>query len=180
MPSGENSVASDLLNGTLDDDVARRSRRFWVPRGSDPDLSDDGFLVDPESRLAQIRGSSELPFEAIAVKPVLILLGELGIGKSTALKAEHDQIRSAVSGTNDEIFWADLGRYGSDSLLDRRILGAKRFRRHKAIEGRHIFLDGFDECINRVPNLPGLLLEFLSKLPSKGLWLRIASRTADW
>ena len=47
MPSGEHSIASDQLNETFD--AALRSRRFWVPRGTDPDLSDDGFLVDPES-----------------------------------------------------------------------------------------------------------------------------------
>jgi hypothetical protein len=84
--------------------AALRCRRFWLPRGDDPGLSDDGFLVDPESRLAQVRGSSAVPFEAIQANPVLILLGESGIGKSNALKAECDQIKSAVSGTSDRVF----------------------------------------------------------------------------
>jgi len=173
---GDAHIAADL-NSTIDGDVGHR-RRFWVPRGTDPDLSDDGFLFDPESKSAQVRGSSELPFEAIANEPVLILLGEPGIGKSTALEAEYDRITSAVTATNKGNLWVDLGRYGSDSLLDRRLLRAKLFRRHE--KECNIFLDGFDECINRVPNLPSLLLEFLSKLPPDGLRLRIASRTADW
>src|SRR5580693_5681177 len=115
MPSGEGSSANDHLNRKLDD-VAHRSRRFWVPRGTDPDLSDDGFLVDPESKRAQIRGSAALPFQAFADKPVLILLGEPGIGKTTALEAECARVKSALSGTSGRVFWVDLGLYGSGAL----------------------------------------------------------------
>ncbi len=156
------------------------SRRFWVPREDDPDLSDGGFLVDPELELAQNRTSTAVPFESIGMFPVLGLLGEPGIGKSTALKSDHDRIKASVSKAREPVFWVDLSLYGSDALLDQKVFRSKRFRLLKGVDKAHIFFDGLDECLLRVPNIVGLLLEFLSELPADRLSLRIACRTADW
>ena len=137
------------------------SRRFWVPRGEDPDLSDEGFLVDPESELAQDRTSTAVPFESIGMFPILGLLGEPGIGKSTALKSDHDRIKATVSKAREFVFWDDLSLCGSDALLDQRVFRSKRFRSLRGADKVQIFFDGLDECLLRVPNLVGLLLEFL-------------------
>src|ERR1022692_3562676 len=155
-------------------------RRFWLPRGDDADLSDDGFLVDPESEFARYTASTAVPFESIEVFPVLILLGEPGIGKTTALEGDHDRIKASVSKPNNRVFWVDLSLYGSDALHDRRVFRSKRFRSLKGVENVHIFFDGLDECLMRVPSLVGLLLEFLSDLRPDRLLVRIACRTADW
>ena len=62
-------------------------QRFWVPRDGSIDLSDGGFLSDPQSESARYSAYkldtlSELqPFRALG------LLGEPGIGKSATLQA---------------------------------------------------------------------------------------------
>lgn len=58
------------------DAAGSRCRRFWVPRGNAPDLSDDGYLADPESPHSIYAPVSAVPFEALADFPVLGLLGE--------------------------------------------------------------------------------------------------------
>jgi len=156
------------------------SRRFWVPREDDPDLSDEGFLVDPETELIQNRNSAAVPFESIEMFPVLGLLGEPGIGKSTALRSDHDRILRSASRPKESVFWIDFGLYGSDGLLNQKVFGSKRFRSVKNVERAHIFFDGFDECLSRVPNLVNLFLEFLAGLPTDHISLRIACRTAAW
>jgi hypothetical protein len=156
------------------------SRRFWVPREDDPDLSDEGFLVDPESELIRPRNSTAVRFESIDTFPVLGLLGEPGIGKTTALKSDHDRIKASALQPRESVFWIDLSLYGSDGLLDQRVFRSKRFSALKNVERVHLFFDGFDLCLLRIPNLVGLLLEFLSRLPTDHLSLRIACRTAAW
>jgi Hypothetical protein (DUF2513) len=175
MPPGEHTRASDEPSGMLDA-ADHLSRRFWLPRGNDPDDSDDGFLVDPESRFVR---SSAVPLEAIVSHPVLILLGEPGMGKSTALRAEYERVW-AISGKTDRISKVDLGLYRSDALLDQRIFKSKRFRSRRGAQNFHVFFDGFDECFQSNPNLAGLLLEFLEDLRPNTRSIRIACRTADW
>jgi hypothetical protein len=48
-------------------------------------------------------------FESIASTPCLVLLGEPGIGKSTALDRENVAVRKTLSGSGDGILRFDLG-----------------------------------------------------------------------
>jgi hypothetical protein len=153
-------------------------RRFWVPRGNDPDLSDDGYLVDPDAD--RPGESSAVPFDFIATHPVLVLLGEPGIGKTTAIASYRDQVAGAIINPREDVWFVDLSLYGSDALLDRRVFRSSRSKQLKGADKAQIFFDGFDECLLRIPNLPGLLLEFLSGFPHTRMLLRIASRSADW
>ena len=52
-------------------------KRFWYPRTSKIDLSDDGYLYDPESKYGYIYSPDVVPFEYIMSIPCLVLLGEL-------------------------------------------------------------------------------------------------------
>jgi len=153
-------------------------RRFWVLRGEDPELA-DGFLLDPESGYGKNNGCTGVPFESIGTLPILGLLGEPGIGKSTALKADYDRTKGGAPET-DHVSWIDLGLYGSDVLLCKKVFGSRRLTSWNGTGRMHLFFDGFDECLGRVHNLVGLLLEFLNGLPLNRLSLRIACRTADW
>jgi hypothetical protein len=143
--------------------AALRGRRFWVPRGTASDLSDNGFLFDPDSPRAAFAGTSAVPIEALANFPVLGLLGESGIGKSTVLKQETRRLAAAVHGSSDQVIRVDLAAYASDVLVCQKIFGSKGFRAWTKGNGRlHLLLDGFDTCLQHIEPLVTLLLERLS------------------
>jgi predicted NACHT family NTPase len=152
--------------------------RFWVPRGADPDLSDDGFLLDPKE--PHRRPSPALPFEAFAATPVLGLLGEPGMGKTTALAAEHERLKSGLSNSREQVISFDLAAYGSDSLLDQEVFKSRLIKWPNGVDRIHVFFDGLDECLAHIPNLVRLLLQRLQELPRDRVSLRLACRTADW
>jgi len=129
-------------------------KRFWLPRGTNPDLSDDGFLVNPQSKYSRYAPATAVPFESIARYPVLGLLGEPGIGKTTALRREADLTRAAALQSGDRVLWVDLGLYGTDLFLDQKVFQSRSFRSWKKSESRLcLFLDGLDECLHRIDNL---------------------------
>ena len=57
-------------------------KRFWCLRTGRFDLSDGGYLSDPESQLDTIQNPDTVPFTSMAMTPCLVLLSEPGIGKS--------------------------------------------------------------------------------------------------
>jgi hypothetical protein len=63
--------------------------RFWIPLGGPFDLSDAGFLSDPTDSHGADR---PVTLAALQGWRSLALLGEPGIGKSTALKEEADRV----------------------------------------------------------------------------------------
>jgi len=166
------------------DDVASavsRCRRFWLARGTSPDLSDDGYLADPESPRAAFAPRSAVPFETLLDYPVLGLLGEPGMGKSTVLIQETQRLQAAARESGDDVLRIDLVACGTDGLVCQRIFGSKVFKTWKKGRGRlHILLDGFDTCLQHVPTLVALLLERFEQQTRDRLLLRIACRTAEW
>src|ERR1700723_686792 len=64
--------------------------RFWCPRSGKRDLSDDGFLTNPESDLGEILNADLVPFSRISSTSCLVLLGQPGIGKSVAMRATFE------------------------------------------------------------------------------------------
>jgi hypothetical protein len=69
-------------------------QRFWYPRENTsemsstgpPDLSDGGYLRDPERLVFPYYASSVVTWDQIKDTPCLVLLGEPGSGKSHALR----------------------------------------------------------------------------------------------
>lgn len=66
--------------------------RFWIEHTGILDLSDAGFLRDPVDH--GYTGDPLKPLAALDQIPALALLGEPGIGKSTALRIEHERLRA--------------------------------------------------------------------------------------
>jgi hypothetical protein len=60
-------------------------KRFWCRRGDPVDLSDGGYLRDPDAIRFLNLDSNLVTSDALTNMPCLVLLGEPGIGKSTAL-----------------------------------------------------------------------------------------------
>jgi predicted NACHT family NTPase len=156
-------------------------KRFWCPRTGNINLSDGGYLFDPDSEYGRFYNNDTVSFEAIAGIPCLVLLGEPGIGKSTAMNSQQALIERQVAETGGISLWINLRTYQTDIRLCQAIFENPVFR--SWLDGEHqlhLFLDSLDECLLRIDTIADLLLEELKKYPVERLYLRIACRTADW
>ncbi len=157
--------------------------RFWCPIDGSYSLGDKGFLVDPAGEHSRIYQPDAVSFASIAHLPALALLGEPGIGKSTAIQSVVAALKSECATTGEGFLPIDLCEFGSEDRLERRIVESDQFQRWSNEYGiLHLVLDSLDECRIRIPNVAALLLGLFranqTALPR--LRLRIACRTADW
>src|SRR5262249_50021962 len=145
-------------------------QRFWVPREGSIDLSDGGFLRDPQSEFAQhwphpLKTLSELQhFQALA------LLGEPGIGKSVALETEFNTSKQQSAKDGRMVLHVDLRSFASDVLLHRRVFESVEFTAWQT----------GDEALLRVDSVAALLADELPRYPTTRMSVRIACRTAAW
>jgi predicted NACHT family NTPase len=156
-------------------------KRFWCLRTGNVNLSDGGYLFDPDSAYGKSYNADVVSFESIAEIPCLILLGEPGIGKTHAMKAEQDDIRYKIEKKGDQIIFVDLRSLGSEDRLVRSLFESAAFVSWAKGRNRlHLFLDSLDECLLRIDTVAALLVDELKKHPAERLYLRVACRTADW
>lgn len=161
--------------------AARNCQRFLVPRGSMPDLSDDGFLAEFDERYAAFTNPIAVPLEALPDTPVLCLLGEPGMGKSTVLDQEARRLTGLAGAHGDHVLTVDLAACGSDVTVRERTFQSELFLEWKVGSRRlHLLLDGLDTCLQSVRPLVALLLDGLEGKPLERLSLRISCRTAEW
>src|SRR5260370_5132639 len=153
-------------------------RRFWSPRDGAFALV-DGFLLDPTSTYGAAANPDVVPFEAIEEAPCLVLLGEPGLGKTTALDRHRSAIEQRLTGAGARLLWKNLNAYGTDGQLVRSVFEDPAFTAWAAGDGvLHLFLDSLDECLLRVDTLACLLSEELAKYAVERLRLMVACRTA--
>ncbi len=153
--------------------------RFWCSREGTYSLTDEGFLKEPYKKYPNIGDVKS--FALIADTPVLILLGEPGIGKTFTIAAERDAVQAAVSARGEKILWPDLQAVETPEQFDKAVVNAPEFQawlRGDAI--LHLYLDALDECMLRVRTLGRLLTNALQHGPPERLWLRLTCRTAEW
>jgi hypothetical protein len=156
-------------------------RRFWSLREGVVDLSDGGYLRDPEGENADSEKSHSKPFEAIEGVPCLALLGEPGIGKSQWCESEEKAITARLQGKGDDALWVDAGSYSEANDLVANIFRSRQFEDWVKGQHRlHLFLDALDECCLWIRNAPKRLAQELKKYPKDRLNLRVFCRTADW
>lgn len=156
-------------------------KRFWCPREGRLDLSDGGYLYDPDLEWGRIYNRDVVPFQSIARVPCLALLGEPGIGKTHTMQAERKAIDTEVEEEGDQTFWLDLRSYGSEDRLVRNLFESTAFVSWTKGKHRlHVFLDSLDECLLRIDTLAALLVDEFKEYPIERLCLRITCRTADW
>jgi predicted NACHT family NTPase len=153
--------------------------RFWVQRDGTIDLSDAGFLRDPTDWPAGPRGLAALA--ALQDWRALVLLGEPGIGKSTALSEEADRVASLPADANLVSLYVDLRAFSSESLLYQRVFESDKFVAWRN-GNSHLFLhlDSLDEALLRIDSIANLLGAELPGTPTERMSLRIACRTAVW
>jgi hypothetical protein len=155
--------------------------RYWCRRDGVVGYDERGFVLDPESDEWSRALTPDLRrFEAIERFQCLALLGEPGIGKTTALERERLAVEKRV-GSHDLVLSFNLRFAESLSALEQRLFANDVFeewrRSHMHL---HLFLDSLDEGLLEVASLGSFLLEQLRHIDRSRLSLRIACRTADW
>lgn len=158
-------------------------KRFWCPRDGVINLGDNGFMHDPEGEYYQYIKSDVVPFEKISQKACLILLGEPGIGKSTAMLDELHAVEEKITDSDDICLYINLNGYGNESRLIADIFGSQEF--NNWIKGKyvlHLFIDSLDECRVHIPTVANIINSQLNRIKGhlNRLKLRIACRTAHW
>jgi hypothetical protein len=83
-------------------------RRFWCAREGAFSLADDGFVADPEATGWLSLNPDLRSFEEIADVLCLALLGEPGIGRSTALQEAVDAAEAAAITSGDFVLSINL------------------------------------------------------------------------
>lgn len=109
------------------------------------------------------------------------MLGEPGIGKSSAIRAAHRELLESVGQSGAEAILFDLKPYGDESRLVHDLFRGDAWRRW--VSGSHLLylcLDSIDECRLRISNVTALFAEELKKCHVDRLRLRMACRTAEW
>jgi predicted NACHT family NTPase len=158
-------------------------KRFWCPRSGKINLAGFGYLYDPDTDFGRYLNPDLVTFDAIAHIPCLTLLGEPGIGKSSAIKAEKEKINAKIQQEGSKLLWLDLRAYGSEERLIRNLFESRTFQAWTQGNYRlYVFLDSLDECLLRINTLAALLVDELSNYSDQleRLYFRIACRTADW
>lgn len=159
-------------------------KRLWCPREGRVIQSDRGYLLDPDSQLGRIQNPDVVSFESIGHLPCLILLGEPGIGKTTAMNEARRALDSDQENAGDQFLWLDLADYGSEQRLFNDLFTSDEYR--SWVKGNHrlyIFLDTLDLCMLRIDTLTNLLPAELRKHAEEArrrMFFRVACRTADW
>lgn len=159
--------------------------RYWVPRGQTAKLS-GGYLVPREGIGSWHRTEQTSDIKTLAeLEPVrcLVLLGDLGLGKSVEIEREAERLERATADGVRQVLRVDLKRRSAELIKD------EVFRDPKFIgwvAGGHelvLLLDSMDECWRRVTELAPLLMAnlrpYLAKA-GKPLFLRLSCRAAEW
>ena len=157
--------------------LATSVERFWSTREGAYTL-DDGFLRDPDAGWFGARSANPgvLRIGELSDRRCLVLLGEPGAGKSTAV---HD--RAQLVSPEVPVIAFDLAVYGSEDRLVSEVFGNPAIKDWVAGTGELcLLLDSLDEVRARVPQVGAALADRLRQLPCERLFLRIACRTVDW
>ncbi len=151
-------------------------KRFWIKREGQLNLSDGGYLSDPDSKYGIFQNPDALPFSSIGSSPCLILLGEPGIGKTHAIESEHN---SLVTSDQNRKLILNLRSFSSEDRLH-RVVSQILISIVETDHSLFLFLDSLDECLLRIDTVANLLIDILRGCPRDRLFLRIACRTAEW
>ncbi len=160
--------------------------RYWSPRGQTPTVA-DGYLIGPESNVGFFEPKQNATLSTLGELgdvPCLVLLGDVGTGKSFEIAAEAQRVRRTEDSSAHATLLLDLKRRNS-ALIEKEAFSSPEFIGW--VEGRHdltLLFDSMDECWRRITELgPVLLAGFrphLNKPNGRRLRLRISCRGAEW
>jgi hypothetical protein len=154
--------------------------RFWVPREATLHLDLNGYLADPEGKYGKGLNPTAETLEAIAPRPCLGLLGEPGIGKTTAVYKYVEALRKQLGPDEELVHW-NFAFGGSLDDLAKEAAFLQWLTRGAASPTLHLFLDSLDEYTDGgAERVAKWILHHLRRGPVDRLRLRLACRTAAW
>jgi hypothetical protein len=143
-----------------------------------------GLFVEPSEELRWLGPSTNgVSLKDLAEVPCLVLLGDVGMGKTTAIQTEAADLKSELAGQKHAVLCQDLKRL-SEAQLERSVFGSSEVQGW--LRGEHaltLFLDSMDECWRRIDALEVLIVEGFERRAPKGcppLFLRLTCRSAEW
>jgi len=164
-------------------DLTYQWKRYWVKKGEHPAI-EDGLFVDPSAGIRWLGPDSNgYSLRDLNDVPCLILLGDVGMGKSTTVEKVAQEIKAALAGQQHAVLYQDLKRL-SETQIERCIFQSPEI--HAWVRGEHkltLFLDSLDECWRRIEGLELLIAGELERRISEEtqpLYLRLTCRSAEW
>lgn len=152
--------------------------RFWLAADRTYSTDQRGWLLDRSHGQFYSTNSDVLTTQELVAKRCLVLLGEPGIGKSTAVSPKSPLV---AAGAGARSLRVDLASYSSEDRLVRKVLEGREIT--SWLDGEYelcLSLDSFDEAHTRIEALHQLLAEYLDSWDCSRLVLRVVSRTAEW
>ncbi|BAZ33929.1 hypothetical protein NIES4074_64430 (plasmid) [Cylindrospermum sp. NIES-4074] len=143
-------------------------KRFWYTSTENIKLDYGGFLEDPESEYGRINNPDVVPFSSISHIPCLVLLGEPGIGKTTAITQAFSELEQELETSEDDCLFFNLGKPRLEKYLDDELFVNQKVV--KWINGNHklhLFLDSLDEGSLSINELPLILKNEIDNLYNK-------------
>jgi hypothetical protein len=156
-------------------------KRFWCISTGSIRLDYAGFLEDPELEHGDIMNPDVVPFSAMSTIPCLVLLGEPGIGKTTAINQAFSELEQELETSEDDCLFFNLGDFDSNQDLLSGIFKSDNFV--KWLKGNyklHLFLDSLDEGLLSVETIIRILRNNIDIVPIERLYFRITCRTSVW
>lgn len=156
------------------------AERLWIPAGAAVAYLDDGFIPDVDGPWAAYLPDVG-PLPMLRAGECRMLLGEPGLGKSTALHAAAEALITHQGVEREVVIEVALGETSDEATLERFLFGSQQWRDWaEAPDGDlYLLLDGLDEARLRVPVVRHVLLRGLKGAPLDRLSLAIACRSAD-
>ncbi|EXI80839.1 MAG: hypothetical protein AW10_01452 [Candidatus Accumulibacter appositus] len=159
-------------------DIHHEWPRYWLPVTETLTLEADGFLPDPEDLFGRHYNPMLRQLDSLRDLPILVLLGEPGCGKSTALEDEYRQLLAA----GERVHRVRLEECTASDVVS-TVFEAQEVEDWRRGDGRlFLLLDSLDECrlTLPMPNVVGILMRELGRLPTERLCLRLSCRTSEW
>jgi hypothetical protein len=154
-------------------------RRYWVPLGGSISCGDDGqgFLDDPESDFGRHINPAVCELDTLLERSPLVLCGEPGIGKTTALR----NLRAEIESAHDSVLWIDFRSIPDVGTFVRRTIETVAWQECQSSGKRlALVIDGVDEGLIKIPDFITFLHGDLKQFDLQRLQLILACRTAEW
>jgi len=159
-------------------------KRFWCRFGDAIHIGDEhqgqGFLTDPDRDFTRFYNPHLFTFEDLVREKCLILCGDPGTGKSTALLQAMPFLENAL-GRDAKLIWLEFRDVPNESVFARRTFESDSWKQWKNSSGKlALVVDGVDEGLVKIPGFVSYLAGELRNAPIDRLQIVLVCRSAEW